>query len=185
MSKRSDEDHNYFKLYWRSHASYLLIFYNDLSGFLSSNLSTYMKQSRSKYSEMKLKTLLLLVTIILSVATGFSLFGRLYSLGDNLILMDTNIHSGFWEVIPEYESRSREFKIENPTMYPLILELKAHNFVPTTSSTMIKVTWNYTGEPLLPNEMVPLKITLENYSQGYDLFVSLDLNVLGFVSDSM
>jgi len=189
MAINNDDDKNYIEMYWRSRVMHLSKFFNGLTGLFLSNISTYKMNNRSlrraPSSEKEKETIVLAIVILLSVTMGSSTIGRLNTMRKTPNIVDMKIHSGFWEVVPEYESRSKVFKVENPTEYPLILDLKTLNFVPVTSSILSKVTWDYNGEPLLPGELVEIEITLENYSQDYYLYAYLDIHVVGFISDRM
>lgn len=184
MTEKNDDDKNYINLYWRSRVMHLSKFFNGLTGFLLSNISIYKMNNRARAGKQK-ESIVLAIVILFSVTMGSSMIGRLNTLQKTPNIIDIKIHSGFWGVIPEYGSRSQVLKVENPTVYPLILNLKTLNFVPATSTITTKVTWDYDGEPLLPGESLDVKITINNLYQSYCQFVSLDIHVVGFISDWM
>lgn len=188
MTKKVDDDNNLVRLYWRSRALHFSSFFYGLTGFLLSMVSTFKMHSRSSRrsmlsSEKQKGTIVFAIAIILSVVVGSSLLGRLNSRDKTPHIFDVEIHSGFWAAIPEYESSCQVFIVENPTEYPLRLELKTLDFRPLTSCLHTIVSWDYDGEPLLPDKAVEIKVILENVGQAGTLLVSLDLHILGFITE--
>ena len=187
MTKKDVEGNENLMLYYmRTRAREYRQFYNRLAGLVWGALFLRNQTLGDKYTKgvnlkVPSKHFVLSIVLTLSILTGISMTGLL---NDNSAtqVFETEIHSGFWGMIPRNSSMTRTFIVENPSEQPTYLELKAVNWFPNEAIKYVKVAWNYDESPLLPREAIEISITLENISMGGTIFVSLDIHVQGITT---
>jgi hypothetical protein len=183
IEKDVEEDENLMQYYMRTRAREYFQFYNRLAGILWGalflrNQTLRDKQSMGANPKVHNKHIVLSIVLMLSILTGISMTGLL---NDNNAthVFETEIHSGFWGVIPLNSSMIRTYIVENPTEFPVNLELKTRSWIPSEAPIYVNIAWNYDDTPLLPGEAIEISITLENLSMDGTIFVSFDIYVQG------
>ena len=184
MTKNDMEGNENLMLYYmRTRARKYCQFYNRLAGLVWGALFLRNQTLGDKYSiennlKVPSKHMVLSIVLTLSILTSISMTGLL---NDNNAtqVFETEIHSGFWGIIPRNSSMTRTFIVENPSEQSTYLELKAVNWFPNETIKYVKVAWDYDESPLLPGESIELHINLENLSMDGTIFVSLDVHILG------
>ena len=122
------------------------------------------------------KHLALSVALTMALLSGISLTGLLNH-NNAIQTFETEIHSGFWGIIPMNSSKTQNYLIENPSEKPVYLGLKAVNWFPSEAKKYVNILWDYDESPLQPGETVQVNIMLENIIMENNIFVSLDLYV--------
>ena len=178
-----EDNDNLILYYMRTRARDYFQFYKRLAGQVWGTIFLIKQTLGNKYStwvniKVPNKHLVLSIAITLSLLTGISMTGLLND-GTATQVFETEIHSGFWEIIPMHSSTTRTFIVENPSEQPAYLELKALNWFPNEAIKSVKISWDYDELPLLPGESIEININLENLSMDGAIFVSLDIYVLG------
>ena len=183
IKKDVEGDENLILYYMRTRAREYFQFYNRLAGLVWRAGFIRYQTLRDKHStganlKVQNKHLVLSIVLTLSILTGISMTGLLND-NNTTQVFETEIHSGFWSVIPLHSSMTRTFIVENPTEFPVNLELKTRSWLPSEAPKYVKIAWNYDDTPLLPGEAIEISITLENLSMDGTIFVSLDIYVQG------
>lgn len=178
-----EEDENLMLYYMRARARGYFQFYNRLAGIIWGALFLRNHTLRKKHStganlKVNNKHLVLSIALTLSIFTGISMTGLLND-NNSTHIFETEIHSGFWGIIPLNSSMIRTFIVENPTEFPVNLELKTRSWLPSEAPIYVNIAWDYDDTLLLPGEATEISITLENLGTDGTIFVSLDIYVLG------
>jgi hypothetical protein len=184
MVKKDGEGFENLMLYYmRTRAREYSQFYNRLARIVWGALFLRNHTLRDKHSkeatlQIHNKHIVLSIVLTLSILTGISMTGLLNDTNVTQVF-ETEIHSGFWGVIPLNSSMIRTFIVENPTEFPVNLKLKTRSWIPSEAPKYVNIAWNYDDTPLLPEEAIEISITLDNLSMERIIFVSLDIYVQG------
>lgn len=186
IKKDVEGDENLLLYYMRTRAREYFQFYNRLAGIVWDVLFLRNQTLNDKHSmganvQVHNKHMVLSTVLTLSILAGISMTGLL---NDNNLthVFETEIHSGFWGVIPLHSTLTRAFIVENPTEFPVNLVLKTRSWLPSEASKYVKISGNYNNTPFLPGEAIEMSITLENLSTEGAIFVSLDIYVQGMAT---
>lgn len=110
-------------------------------------------------------TLITLITVVedfspaKSVVKGDSVIGIGVGIYWNNACTNTT-RSLNWGLIDPNSSNNLTIYIRNEDNLAVSLSLNAANWIPSYSSNYISLSWNYSGQILKLNEVIPLKLTL-------------------------
>lgn len=116
--------------------------------------------------------ILLLALILLSIGLVYGMMSRSHVIGSiaTIKTVDVGVYEDIncttlvttidWGMVEPGESMNYSAFIRNEANVPITLALTTENWNPADASTWITLTWNYTGETLLVNEVIDVTLTL-------------------------
>ena len=146
-------------------------------------LAAQITLAEEKTKKVPTKHMVLILAIALSIFTGMSVTGLLDNITSKTVF-DKEIHTGFLGVIPLHSSLNRTYIIDNPSDQPVYLKLKTKNWFPSETINCVKISWDYNELPLHPGDHVEINIKLENQSMESNIYVLVDLDVMGILCNS-
>jgi hypothetical protein len=87
-----------------------------------------------------------------------------------------------WGTLTNGENKTTTFYVKNEGNSPTTLSLETSNWYPTSASTYLTLGWNYNNQPINPNQVVQVTLTLSVSPdiQGITNF-SFDVTIVGSV----
>jgi hypothetical protein len=65
-----------------------------------------------------------------------------------------------WGIIDPNSNNNLTINVRNEGNSAVSLRLNAANWIPSNASNYMSLSWNYSGQTLKPNEVIPIKLTL-------------------------
>ena len=93
---------------------------------------------------------------------------------------NTQLSSVSWGTLQPGESQSATCYIKNEGNTPITLTLQASNWSPASASNYLALGWNYNNQPISPNQVVQVTLTLSVASNiaGITNF-GFDITIIG------
>ncbi len=135
------------------------------------------------HNHVKRKTILAAICILTLIALIASIadFGSIKSVvkADSVIGIGVGVYwdkdcsnatnSLSWGSIDPNSNNNLTVYMRNEGNSAVTLKLSASNWIPSNTSSYISLNWNYTGQVLKTNEVVPIKLTLTVSPAIYDI----------------
>ena len=94
----------------------------------------------------------------------------------------TQLSSMVWGTLEPGANQSISLYIKNEGNAPITLSLQASNWSPSSASNFLALGWNYNNQPISPNQVVQVALTLSVASniEGISTF-SFDITIVGTI----
>jgi hypothetical protein len=147
--------------------------------------SKSMKLSKNDW-KLTLASLCLILIVIVGIVVSLSLFPSVQANTSEKnyvgIYQDLKCEKRFdhfeWGKINLGSAVSQTIYLRNELNFPVLFSLSALNWTPASASKYLALEWNYSGQRVIPQQVIPVELTLtvsENTSDLNDFSFSISV----------